>query len=51
MIKDENVLRQVEELLLNMNKELYINFESAYIESYMPDINYYIDEKVEKKEQ
>lgn len=28
-------------------KELYINFESAYIESYMPDINYYIDEKVE----
>lgn len=28
-------------------KELYINFESAYIESYMPDINYYVDEKVE----
>ena len=28
-------------------KELYINFESAYIESYMPNINYYIDEKVE----
>ena len=28
-------------------KKLYINFESAYTESYMPDINYYIDEKIE----
>lgn len=28
-------------------KELYINFESVYIESYMPNIDYYINEKVE----
>lgn len=45
----ESIYKKINQIKDNEKsiKELYINFESAYIESYMPDINYYVDEKVE----